>query len=61
MNEIIKVAEGAYFVPSYSDQTVLQFIPGITNQSIVFSPNLEEEITIYEEIPGEIEVIPQTK
>ena len=31
---IRKIAEGAFFVPSYSEQTVVPFQPSITNQTI---------------------------
>lgn len=32
--KIRKVSEGAYFVPSYSEQTVLSYQPLISNQTI---------------------------
>jgi hypothetical protein len=35
MNDIIEVTEGAYFVPCYSEQTVVSYQPGITAQTIV--------------------------
>lgn len=35
MNGIVKVAEGAYFVPSYSDQTVIAYQPTIGSQSVL--------------------------
>ncbi|MEW6569393.1 MAG: hypothetical protein AB1449_14760 [Chloroflexota bacterium] len=35
MSEIREVAEGAYFVPSYSEQTVIGYQPGVGAQSVV--------------------------
>lgn len=35
MNQIKEVAEGAYFVPSYSDQTIVGYQPGVGTQSVV--------------------------
>jgi len=35
MEQIRKVGEGAYFVPSFSDQMVLYNVPGITTQLLV--------------------------
>ena len=35
MHQIVKIAEGAFFVPSYSEQTVLGFQPGITSQTVL--------------------------
>ena len=32
--EIRQVGEGAYFVPSYSEQTITAFQPTITNQTV---------------------------
>ena len=38
MQKIIKVGDGAYFVPSYSEQTVLLFQEDIYTQSVIGSP-----------------------
>jgi len=38
-----KIGEGAYFAPSYSEQTVIPFQPAITDQTVITS-ELEEEI-----------------
>lgn len=49
MDEIREVAKGAFFVPSYSEQTLTSFRHGITNQTVVIR---REEIapTIIESI-----------
>ncbi len=41
---IRQVAEGAYFVPSYSEQTVLSYQPLVTNQTILVKDVEEETI-----------------
>ncbi|MCJ7634636.1 hypothetical protein MUP77_19870 [Candidatus Bathyarchaeota archaeon] len=41
---IRQVAEGAYFVPSYSEQTVLSYQPQFTNQTIIVKEIEEETI-----------------
>ncbi len=39
--QVVKLGEGVYFVPSYSEQTVVRLVPGFTNQGIVISsPNV---------------------
>lgn len=40
--QVRKVAEGAYFLASYSEQTIIGFQPGITNQTIVSEEETEE-------------------
>ena len=32
MNRVVRIANGAYFVPSYSDQTITSHQPGIVTQ-----------------------------
>ena len=39
--KISKVGEGAYFVPSYSEQTVLSYDSLMTNQTVL--PGISEE------------------
>ena len=46
---IKKVSEGAYFVPSYSVQTIVPFLPGITNQTITSEIEPRENIAGDEE------------
>jgi len=46
-----RVAEGAYFVPSYSEQTVIGFRHGISMQSIVVTIAEAEDETPQEEEP----------
>lgn len=41
-----KVGEGAYFVPSYSEQTVLLYQPSITNQTIITKEPGEEHLIL---------------
>jgi uncharacterized protein (DUF169 family) len=50
MNSVIKVAEGAFYVPSYYEQTVVSYQPGITTQA-VFTGIEETEVSVY--IPAE--------
>lgn len=42
---IRKIAEGAYFVPSYSEQTVLPFSGMMVNQTII-TKEIDEEIIV---------------
>lgn len=39
-----KVGEGAYFVPSYSEQTIVPFQPTITAQTVTTTEFEEEEV-----------------
>lgn len=41
--QIIEVAEGAYFVPSYSEQTVLLCQPGWWTQSVIMTTDEGDE------------------
>jgi hypothetical protein len=43
---IRKINEGAYFVPSYSEQTIVSYQPSIANQTIITPIENEEEIVI---------------
>ncbi len=38
-----KIAEGAFFVPSFSLQTVAPFQPGVTNQTVVDVQQAEDQ------------------
>ena len=40
--KIIKVSEGAFFVPCYSEQTLASFQLGITNQTVILEGNMED-------------------
>lgn len=53
MNASQQIAEGAFFVPSYSEQTVLSYNPLFTNQTIICKEIEEEPIEIY--IPGNLD------
>ena len=46
---IRKVAEGAYFVTSYSTQTVVGFNPNLANQGILLDEAQPEEDTSLEQ------------
>ena len=46
MNDIIQIAENAYYVKSYSEATVLPFIPGITNQFTAIVERQGEDIDL---------------
>ena len=39
---IEKVAEGAYFVPSYTEQPIVSYLPGMTGQTIVTDMNMDK-------------------
>ena len=41
MEQIKELHEGAYYAPSYSDQTVIGYISGINTQSVI---TIREEI-----------------
>ncbi|HUV56003.1 MAG TPA: hypothetical protein VMV84_02100 [Dehalococcoidales bacterium] len=41
--KIRQVGQGAYFVPSYSEQTIIHFQPSITNQTVT-TKEFEEDI-----------------
>jgi len=43
IHEVQKIADGAYFVPCYSEQTVVHFQPIVTAQAIVGSQSQEDE------------------
>ena len=48
--KIREVAEGAYFVPSYSEQTIIPFQQIITTQTVIIQKGEEDTIkTIKEE------------
>lgn len=49
--QIIEVAKGAYFVPSYSEQTVLLYQPGWWTQSVITTTDetAEDDIEVVEE------------
>jgi hypothetical protein len=49
MKKIKKIAEGAYFVPSYSIPNVQSHIPGTMNYGIVSSGTSEEDAIIPED------------
>jgi len=49
MREIQKIAEGAYFVLSYSEQTIAGFQPGITTQTVISAREEVESQTLYEQ------------
>ncbi|MBI2304447.1 MAG: hypothetical protein HYU86_06830 [Chloroflexi bacterium] len=36
------IAEGAYFIPSYSEQTIVGFQLGITNQTVAIAETPED-------------------
>lgn len=40
--KIEKIAEGAYFVPSYSEQTIVWYPYGVTIQGLGFEEQLED-------------------
>ena len=44
--KIHKVGEGAYFVPSYSEQTVLSYDSLMTNQTVITGAREEDESRI---------------
>ena len=48
---IEKLADGAYFVPSYSVSTLAGYQGGVTNQSVI---NQGVAVVGHVEIPGEI-------
>ena len=41
--KIRQVGQGAYFVPSYSEQTIIPFQPSITNQTVTIK-EFEEDV-----------------
>lgn len=43
MDSVIRISEGAYFVRSYSEQTVVTFIPGLMTQTIISGSEKPEE------------------
>ena len=43
MNEIIEISEGAFFVPIYSEQTVVMFQPGVNAQIMLNSYDMQEQ------------------
>jgi len=55
MREIQQIAEGAFWVKPYSEQTVINVVPGYTNQAIIVSlynvtsPDVNQDL-IWEEI-----------
>lgn len=51
---IRKVAEGAYFVPSYSEDTIASFQSGMTNQGIsVLSTEDDDSVETLEVLSGQ--------
>jgi len=42
--KIRQVGQGAYFVPSYSEQTIIPFQPSITNQTVTTKEFEEDTI-----------------
>ena len=44
--KISKVGEGAYFVPSYSEQTILSYDPLISSQTVLTETSEEDESKI---------------
>ena len=49
MKKITQVAEGAYFVPSYFEQTVVAFQPAIFTQTLVAVGHTEVEVFLEDE------------
>jgi hypothetical protein len=41
-----KIAEGAYFIPSYSEQTIVSYQPSIASQTILTTMASDEEVII---------------
>lgn len=42
--KIREVGQGAYFVQSYSEQTIISFQPNITNQTVTTNEFVDEDI-----------------
>jgi hypothetical protein len=56
MSKIVKVADGAFFVPSYSDQTIVRaYSTDTTIQSFGFGGQEDEQKESYpeQEMPGQ--------
>ena len=53
--QVRKVGEGAYFVTSYSEQTIMPFQPIITSQTVIAKEPIEDVITILEVEEDEVE------
>ena len=53
--EIKKIAEGAYFVPSYYMPRTESHVPGIVNQAIISGGTFQQEDTGIDDSPTKLE------